>query len=42
MKTQHQNPVFGPTLDEIKKKPEKRYIISIQLGWNLENIIFWG
>ncbi len=35
-KTQHQNPEFGHTQDEIKKKPEKKYI-SIQGGMKLRN-----
>jgi hypothetical protein len=30
-KTQHQNPEFGQTQGEIKKKPAKKYI-SIQWG----------
>jgi hypothetical protein len=33
---QHQNPEFGHTWDEIKKKPAKMYI-SIQGGLKLRN-----
>jgi hypothetical protein len=33
-KTQHQNPEFGHTQGEIKKKPPKKYI-SIQGGMKL-------
>jgi hypothetical protein len=33
-KTQHQNPEFGHTQGEIKKKPAKQYI-SIQRGMKL-------
>jgi hypothetical protein len=33
-KTQHQNPEFGHTQGEIKKKPAKKYI-SIQGGMTL-------
>jgi hypothetical protein len=33
-KTQHQNPEFGRTQGEIKKKPAKKYI-SIQQGMKL-------
>jgi hypothetical protein len=37
IKTQHQNPEFGHTLGEIrKKKPAKKYI-SIQSGMKLRN-----
>jgi len=41
-KTQHQNPEFGNTQDEIKKKtPAKKYV-CIQLGMKLrENHQFW-
>jgi len=34
-KTQHQNPEFGHTQSEIKKKHAKKYIISIQGGMKL-------
>jgi hypothetical protein len=34
IKTQHQNPKFGHTQGEIKKKPAKKYI-SIQQGMKL-------
>jgi hypothetical protein len=34
MKTQHQNPEFGHTRDEIFKKPVKKYI-SIKGEWKL-------
>jgi hypothetical protein len=37
-KTRHQNPEFGHTQGEIKRKPAKKYI-SIQRG--TENDQFW-
>jgi hypothetical protein len=40
-KTQHQNPEFGNTQDEIQKKNLQKSTLAFNGGWNSENHQFW-